>query len=100
CLLRCSPSFPYTTLFRSRKFKLRCSDAMALRWVPLLLGAITFTSGTAGAQDIVPRIEVGPQVTQLYVPARTVGSVTYQPAVGARSEEHTSELQSPDHLVC
>ncbi len=56
---------------------------MALRWVPLLLGAITFTSGTAGAQDIVPRIEVGPQVTQLYVPARTVGSVTYQPAVGA-----------------
>src|SRR5437016_9736365 len=41
------------------------------------------TSGTAGAQDIAPRIEVGPQVTQLYVPARTVGSVTYQPAVGA-----------------
>src|SRR5258708_20016734 len=22
------------------------------------------------------------------------------PAAGARSEEHTSELQSPDHLVC
>src|SRR5258708_17562159 len=23
-----------------------------------------------------------------------------QPAMAARSEEHTSELQSPDHLVC
>src|SRR5215216_6931678 len=30
------------------------------------------------------------------------GSVTFASptSVGARSEEHTSELQSPDHLVC
>src|SRR5258708_11809131 len=27
-------------------------------------------------------------------------SVQAQPFVGLRSEEHTSELQSPDHLVC
>jgi hypothetical protein len=54
---------------------------IALRWVPFLLGAITFTSAAAG-QDVAPRIDVGPQVTQLYVPASTVGSVTYQPAVG------------------
>src|SRR5207244_11495811 len=25
---------------------------------------------------------------------------TFQPAKEGRSEEHTSELQSPDHLVC
>src|SRR5258708_13580266 len=27
-------------------------------------------------------------------------SATMRPAAMARSEEHTSELQSPDHLVC
>src|SRR5258708_31796629 len=26
--------------------------------------------------------------------------IRLEPARGARSEEHTSELQSPDHLVC
>lgn len=55
---------------------------IALRWVIFLLAAITFTSAGA-AQDVAPRIEVGPQITQLYVPASTVGSVTYQPAFGA-----------------
>ena len=85
------------SLFRFffRKFPLSTNKAISLGtlkfltihnpwfWaVPFLLGAITFTSATAGAQDIVPRIDVGPQVTQLYVPASTVGSVTYQPAVG------------------
>src|SRR5258708_31714549 len=28
------------------------------------------------------------------------GARRVRPASGARSEEHTSELQSPDHLVC
>src|SRR5258708_17318006 len=28
------------------------------------------------------------------------GSTLKQPALAKRSEEHTSELQSPDHLVC
>src|SRR5207244_13635879 len=26
--------------------------------------------------------------------------ISFQPAAAGRSEEHTSELQSPDHLVC
>src|SRR5258708_39966553 len=29
-----------------------------------------------------------------------VGQTWFAPAFGRRSEEHTSELQSPDHLVC
>src|SRR5258708_10237712 len=29
-----------------------------------------------------------------------VGTASSQVTVGERSEEHTSELQSPDHLVC
>src|SRR5258708_10170449 len=32
-------------------------------------------------------------------PGRRVGDQLVE-LVGARSEEHTSELQSPDHLVC
>src|SRR5258708_4737819 len=32
--------------------------------------------------------------------ARKRGTVTSRTFVAARSEEHTSELQSPDHLVC
>src|SRR5207244_7716042 len=29
-----------------------------------------------------------------------IETLGYHPHAGARSEEHTSELQSPDHLVC
>src|SRR5258708_28225721 len=32
--------------------------------------------------------------------ARRCGSTTFAAAGPLRSEEHTSELQSPDHLVC
>src|SRR5258708_31753560 len=33
-------------------------------------------------------------------PARSIRSRVTHSALRARSEEHTSELQSPDHLVC
>src|SRR5947208_9983320 len=33
-------------------------------------------------------------------PTRIVAFARINPYFGARSEEHTSELQSPDHLVC
>src|SRR5207244_13149357 len=36
-----------------------------------------------------------------YVELRLTGTTSNRDAIGAvRSEEHTSELQSPDHLVC
>src|SRR5438552_7889086 len=31
---------------------------------------------------------------------RRFGAVELEPGLSGRSEEHTSELQSPDHLVC
>src|SRR5207244_11478490 len=66
-----SPLFPYTTLFRSKK----C--AIALR---LLEGMHVL------ALDIFNLLRLlGLQVGHCFKP---------------RSEEHTSELQSPDHLVC
>src|SRR5947208_6245391 len=80
-----STLFPYTTLFRS---------------VP---GDVL--PGGAG----VPRLEDVPDAR-----ARALGPLTAEAVDGdedvvdrgpgrgrrARSEEHTSELQSPDHLVC
>src|SRR2546426_8609224 len=66
-----STLFPYTTLFRS--------DSIDVQLVPDTVGSetqITFTSNATGS----------PVVDTL------VG--------GTRSEEHTSELQSPCNLVC
>src|SRR5258708_9551010 len=65
-----SPLFPYTTLFRSR------------RSTPRLPAAAKTMSAAAESKDPCPRRR---------------RSCFSQPR---RSEEHTSELQSPDHLVC
>src|SRR5947208_12063687 len=35
-----------------------------------------------------------------FVGTSPVGSLTSEASTQVRSEEHTSELQSPDHLVC
>src|SRR2546426_7893559 len=67
-----STLFPYTTLFRSRAVRIRVSQQ------PL--------------QEPRPR--------SLHRPRRYAVPAPRQAAAGARSEEHTSELQSPCNLVC
>src|SRR5258708_26981042 len=76
-----STLFPYTTLFRSR----------------------------AGARRVVARAQVAGRPVQaitrgelqvLRGEAPAILVLHAQPAEPGRSEEHTSELQSPDHLVC
>src|SRR5258708_31697527 len=62
-----STLFPYTTLFRSRKWR-RCPCGESSRRFQI-----------AGPERCHPRSP---------------------PTTRPRSEEHTSELQSPDHLVC
>src|SRR5438876_2359181 len=66
-----STLFPYTTLFRSR----------ALTALGAALGAMTFAFGATLWEYAV---QFTPYVLSQY----------------SRSEEHTSELQSPVHLVC
>src|SRR5258708_18094570 len=67
-----STLFPYTTLFRS-------SPSAALpRNPPPGSRPSTAPSPTSAASTASPKLERAP----------------------SRSEEHTSELQSPDHLVC
>src|SRR5947208_4881549 len=67
-----STLFPYTTLFRSGHEQ----DPMPA----------AFVAQPRHCAGLVARVVDGPHGEQL--------------ATQPRSEEHTSELQSPDHLVC
>src|SRR5256885_9229557 len=73
-----STLFPYTTLFRSRSPR--------------------------GALRLAARIWPGLRPGQAYVPrgydAAPVNTLEDEQGPVARSEEHTSELQSPCNLVC
>src|SRR5258708_9627696 len=72
-----STLFPYTTLFRSEDGDVGAvRRRLLLRRVPVL--------------GLAPRAHR----RQRYAPRQR------EPEQPGRSEEHTSELQSPDHLVC
>src|SRR5207244_12206637 len=72
-----STLFPYTTLFRSPGKRFLSSKPSS-------------THGSPGKQNIrTPLISTSPRTLFLGTSGRV-----------GRSEEHTSELQSPDHLVC
>src|SRR5258708_23791075 len=75
-----STLFPYTTLFRSG-FSVAGKRPETNRF---LINGIDWIGGNATGQYITPYGVSGQLLG--------VGAV--------RSEEHTSELQSPDHLVC
>src|SRR5947208_5162886 len=74
-----STLFPYTTLFRSR--------------VRRAAGA---AGGAVRAAAARPPLALGPALGPRQGRCRPRG----RPGRRLRSEEHTSELQSPDHLVC
>src|SRR5258708_21478864 len=74
-----STLFPYTTLFRSRdEESLSWCRSSTLRSSLLPLPAVRFGSSSG----------------------ITLSSTRRRVDDNVRSEEHTSELQSPDHLVC
>src|SRR5690348_18120472 len=90
-----STLFPYTTLFRSAK-SASCGARGAMskergsprtvRRMPEEFDIVVIGAGSAGAV-IASRATEGPGRSVLLIEA-------------GRSEEHTSELQSPVHLVC
>src|SRR5690348_17514843 len=83
-----STLFPYTTLFRSRDDR---EEVGGLHGGDIVSGAI---GNCNGAQEFVSD---GTKVRQ----AMTLHDLDTQAhALTVRSEEHTSELQSPVHLVC
>src|SRR5688500_19956645 len=88
----CSTLFPYTTLFRSRRIgTLRRPD---LRAVPRALVADRVARGAVerlvGIDHPVHGHALPEQLVQQAIRLQQPG----------RSEEHTSELQSPCNLVC
>src|SRR5256885_12568627 len=88
-----STLFPYTTLFRSDLSKIVNSTD--------LITAFPFTfKGRVVAMDFVTQTKVttGSKLATL-TPKLKSGSTTTA-ITGGRSEEHTSELQSPCNLVC
>src|SRR5256885_11510834 len=85
-----STLFPYTTLFRSRHARRdHHVGARQQRANP----------GLGERAHEVHAIRE-PEPGRLLLPRRPVGSIADQMAVDPRSEEHTSELQSPCNLVC
>src|SRR2546430_9162815 len=78
-----STLFPYTTLFRSQTW-LRMLDASSASWMGKLL-PLRKQLGASGNENL--------NVFQLH----DALVATWWPA---RSEEHTSELQSQSNLVC
>src|SRR5207244_11949766 len=91
------PRLPYTTLFRSEKVMgASLAKAAGADFVKTSTG---FAGGGATVEDVkLLRETVGPEIG-----VKASGGIRTQEdakAMVARSEEHTSELQSPDHLVC
>src|SRR2546426_2989025 len=80
-----STLFPYTTLFRS------CE----VRFLDLLFDPCVIAAPEVELRHVRRRAH-GPEVEEAIVPG-LVERVAHLPP---RSEEHTSELQSPCNLVC
>src|SRR5258708_9214169 len=74
-----STLFPYTTLFRSPT-KMLLANSFSL--------------------DVNKDMVASPTASLLASWSKSCPCMASVPAAIQRSEEHTSELQSPDHLVC
>src|SRR3712207_7910291 len=81
-----STLFPYTTLFRSAR-----AVADFFRW--------TEAAGLTDLQHLQP-VHVAAYVEQLGTTHSAPSVKQHLAAVRMRSEEHTSELQSRQYLVC
>src|SRR5690348_18104615 len=80
--------FPYTTLFRSRR-RLRGRRVLARRRPALRRRASVREPG-----------QLPPGAARAHAVGRTACPRALYVVARPRSEEHTSELQSPVHLVC
>src|SRR3712207_8803130 len=81
-----STLFPYTTLFRSMGSVYRAFDTRLRRWVALKI----LHSDLSGQQEFVER----------FLREAQLAAMLQHPNIVTRSEEHTSELQSRQYLVC
>src|SRR5207244_6193266 len=95
-----STLFPYTTLFRSVTVLLLRALANKWDYQPFFLALALFALSYAGLGISMYPYIVPQSITiwQAAAPENSLVFLLFGVAV-LRSEEHTSELQSPDHLV-
>src|SRR5207244_6752914 len=91
-----STLFPYTTLFRSFHTFIKIPDEWRRKQKELTLGRTIFNYGI----PYLFFIAFGGAVLIIYLSRLRTEEARRVPWKRFRSEEHTSELQSPDHLVC
>src|SRR3712207_9259685 len=93
-----STLFPYTTLFRSGEVEVSGAKNAALKFVAaaLLAPGKTVLHGVPRIKDVWTMISL---LDELGVGTSFCGHTLEIDASG-RSEEHTSELQSRQYLVC
>src|SRR5256885_13162852 len=92
-----STLFPYTTLFRSHRFVMVHPHHVA-RYAISAAGWYTFPDESLGYPCGLARGAARGELLRLSDSLRIQGAVFV--ASADRSEEHTSELQSPCNLVC
>src|SRR5437763_5832057 len=90
CPLRLRTLFPYTTLFRS----------ILEAWYPGEEGGTAVADVLAGTYNPAGRLPVTFYKSVAQLPPFTNYSMAGRTYRIIRSEEHTSELQSPMYLVC
>src|SRR5205807_10148795 len=88
-----STLFPYTTLFRSPKLASGCQLIVDEVHRP---GLVRSRCRPA----IVPQLGLDPALRRLVAYLQAQFATRRRSAGSRRSEEHTSELQSPCNLVC
>src|SRR5256885_13841135 len=93
-----STLFPYTTLFRSADMPFVFADTESSRKI---LGHWTDVTNGIALAFVVPGRDGERSQTFEYTASIHLGDVGLAvPITERRSEEHTSELQSPCNLVC
>src|SRR5690606_41427896 len=92
---RCYTLCPYTTLFRSVFDLIGRVDAAALSEIGSYVGALYLVGWSVGGMTFG---YLGDRVGRVRAFAGTF--LLYSAFTLARSEEHTSELQSRENLVC
>src|SRR5207244_13222077 len=94
------PPFPYTTLFRSKPSNILITAEDTVRVADFGIARAANAQTITSQENVLASVPYGApehltgqslcEASDLY----SVGVVLFE-----RSEEHTSELQSPDHLV-
>src|SRR5207244_13043093 len=92
--------FPYTTLFRSSYKRVRdAAVALMVRAYGNPPAKLYFMGSSEGGREALTMAQRYPDdFDGIFARVPVINWVGLQHA-GTRSEEHTSELQSPDHLV-